>query len=235
MSIRTYNIKRFWHSSEQQYTPQQIEKFVKNYGTGILVGGDPGWGDDFEQAMEACDEHHVYKHVYLTGPGMMEWSQEERDLIKMMARSVGINTSDQDWQDQWYKQGGWEKKVHEWFKQYNDFYSAEIDNLDGVWDQDPEQYLQFLKRFGKWRLDNKIDVKLMVKNLSEEQLEAMIDDCEWDRDMVAQFGMFEKGSGSPKRQIELCRKLDIVAVTPINGLRDTNHYSTILEGIPSFS
>lgn len=224
---------RFWHESGEQFTENEIDRMADQYGQNILIGGDPGW-DEFENAMRQVDYHGAHKHVYLTGPGMMEWSAEEREEIKAAARSVGIDTKKSDWQTKWYKQGGWEKKVQAWFKEYDkeNFYSAEIDNLDAVWDQDPKQYVAFLGRLDKFLIDNKLKIKLMVKNLNASQLLAVIAYkprpgllCEW--------GMFEAGTGNSSRQIELCARLGIQAVTPKNGLRPTDNYGTTRRGIPA--
>lgn len=229
-------LKRFWHESGNQFTRSEVKKMVDQYGPDILIGGDPGWGDSFDTAMAACDEFGAKKHVYLVGPGMMDWSAEEREEIKRNARSVGIDTSSSNWQKKWYKEGGWEKKIHVWFKDYDDagYYSAEIDNLDGVWDQDPDEYVQFIERFEHFQYINSLKIKLMVKNLSPEQLEALIDYnpkpetlCEW--------GLFEAGTGSATKQMALAAKLGIVAVTPKNGIRDTHNYGTTRKGIPALT
>lgn len=232
-------IKRFYHSSEAQFSPSEVESFVAKYGNDILIGGDPGH-EDFERTMEACDKNWVYKHVYLVGPGMMSWSAEERDEIRRNARSVGIDTNSSDWQDRWYKQGGWEKKVYEWFTAYNSklFYSAEIDNLDSVWEQDPNQYMSFILRFQNFANRNKIRTKLMLKNLSEEQLEALTKafaSGQVRKDLIAEFGMFEEGSGDNRAIMRLCKDIGIVAVTPLNGMQPTTRYATVREGIPYFT
>lgn len=225
-------LKRFWHESGTQFTKQDVKGFVDMYGPAILIGGDPGWGEDYGNAMAAVEHYGAFKHVYLTGPGMWEWSPEERTEIKAAAKSVGIDVSKTNWKDEWYKKGGWEKKVYEWFKNFNaaGFYSAEIDNLDAVLDQDPEKYIEFITRFEVFQRKNKIQTKLMVKNLSEKQLEALIDYGPRD-DLLCEFGMFENGTGNPAKQLSLAAKLGIQAVTPKNGLRDTNNYGVTRHGV----
>lgn len=235
-TLRSPKLYRYWHSSESQYTSDEIKRFVNKYGQNILIGGDPGYGSDFDNVMREVDHYGAYKHVYLVGPGMMDWSAEEREEIKNNAKSVGINTSSGKWQTEWYKEGGWEKKVQEWFVEYDKegFYSAEIDNLDGVWEQDPEENLQFLIRHQDFTDKNNLNIKLMIKNLSEDQLNRIILAVEEQKlrlDIFASFGMFEKGSGDPESQIELCKKLEITAVTPINGLKPTTTYGTSRDGI----
>lgn len=224
---------RFWHESENQFNYADVEGYVDMYGSEILLGGDPGWHKDFSEAMYAVDQFKAYKHVYLFGPGMMKWSAEERKEIKAAAETVGIDTSEPSWKDEWFKKGGWEKKVYSWFKYYDseNFYSAEIDNLDAVMDQDATKYIEFIKRFDKFLKDNKIKTKLMVKNLSEEQLEVLIK-FKPRENLLCEFGMFEKGSGNPDKQLKLAAKLGIQAVTPKNGLRDTENYGTTRHGIP---
>lgn len=223
----------FYHSSESQYTEKEVAGFTEKYGQDILIGGDPGYGDEFIAAMQAVDRHGAYKHVYLVGPGMMEWSAEEREEIKRNAKSIGIDVSKKTWQDQWFQEGGWEKKVHHWFREYNQmgFYSAEIDNLDAIWEQDPTEYISFIKRFDEFQDNYGLAIKLMVKNLSEKQLEALIE-YKPRKDLLCEFGMFEKGSGDPKKQLTLAKKLGIKAVTPNNGLKDTKTYGTGRKAIP---
>lgn len=222
----------FLHSSEAQYTEAEVASFVEKYGQDILIGGDPGY-DEFHEAMVAVDRHGAYKHVYLVGPGMMEWSAEERAEIKSNAQSVGIDTSKSDWQDHWFKQGGWEKKVHNWFREYNQkgFYSAEIDNLDAIWDQSPTEYLEFLKRFEEFHENYGLAIKLMIKNLSEKQLENLIA-YKPKEGVLCEFGMFEAGSGNPTKQLALAKKLGIKAVTPKTGLKDTKTYGTGRKAVP---
>ncbi len=224
---------RFWHESGEQFTFKDIKGYVDKFGQSILIGGDPGWNEDFETAMKAVDYFGAYKHVYLVGPGMMEWSAEERQEIMRNARSVGIDTDDSGWKNRWFKKGGWEQKVHDWFKHYDkeNFYSAEIDNLDAIWDQDPDEYVAFLKRLESFISDNSLSIKLMVKNLSEDQLRAVIEYSP-PKTLLCEWGMFEDGTGNSDNQIKLAKKLGIQAVTPKNGLRDTNNYGTTRKGIP---
>lgn len=226
-------LTRFWHESGTQFTPSEIEKMVAKHGRNILIGGDPGWSE-FNGAMEECDRERCFKHVYLVGPGMMEWSEEERKEIMSNARSVGIDTKQKSWQQKWFKEGGWELKVRQWFKDYDKagFYSAEIDNLDAIWDQSPTAYVAFLKRFDAFHTTNKLKIKLMVKNLSIEQLNAVIE-YKPRTGLLCEWGMFEKGSGNSTKQIELAAKLGIQAVTPKNGLRPTENYGTVRKGIPA--
>jgi hypothetical protein len=188
--------------------------------------------------MAAVDAEGALKHVYLVGPGMMSWSKAEAQEVKDNAESVGIDTSSSDWKDKWYHQGGWEIKVQQWFAEYSakGYYSAEIDNLDSVWDQDPQANLDFLIRFSKYCRDNSINTKLMVKNLNTDQLSVILDAIDktnplFDIDFLAPFGMFEAGTGNPKEQIYVCKALGITAVTPMNGMRETHTYGTDFDGI----
>ena len=224
---------RYWHESGTQFIKSDIKGYTEMYGKNILIGGDPGWDEDFTNAMKWVDYYGAKKHVYLTGPGMMEWSSEERQEIKNNAKSVGIDINKKSWQDEWFKKGGWEKKVHAWFIEYNkqNFYSAEVDNLDAIWEQDPDDYLDFIIRFDKFHRDNNIKTKLMIKNLSEEQLERLIK-FQPREGLLCEFGMFEAGSGNSSRQLNLAAKLGIQAVTPKNGLRDTNNYGVTRHGVP---
>lgn len=224
-------ITRFWHESGNQFTKSEVRQLVEQYGSDILIGGDPGW-DEFKSAMAAVDEYEAFKHVYLVGPGMMDWSPEEAAQVKAHAKSVGVDTKKKNWHDEWLDWGWLEKQKSE-FKNYDElgFFSAEIDNLDQIWDQDPDEYLKFCREFFRWMGSEGLNIKLMVKNLSREQLLKLIN-SDIDRERFCPFGMFEKGSGSPQEQIRLAAKLGIKAVTPINGLRPTENYGTTRKGIP---
>lgn len=223
---------RFWHESENQFNRADIEDLVYMYGPDILIGGDPGWHKDFSESMYYVDAFGAKKHVYLFGPGMWDWSPEEQEEIKEAAESIGLDTTSDSWKTEWYDNGAWEKKVHSWFKYYNKegFYSAEVDNLDAVMDQDPDKYIKFIERFDKFHKANKIKTKLMVKNLSEEQLKALIQ-YKPRETLFCEFGMFEDGSGDPQAQLDLAAKLGIQAITPLNGLRSTENYGTTRHGV----
>lgn len=240
MPIRTHRIVRFWHSSSKQYTPSQIKQFVDQYGTNILIGGDPGWTSNdletFNLAMQTAEQLGALKHKYLVGPGVLEWAPEERTEIENNAKFVGIDIKKSTWERQWYAdRGGWYKFNEHKFKQCSDqgYYSAEIDNLDGVWEHSSDRYISFLKDFQKFRERENIETRLMIKNLQPYQLQAMIDDKSWERDMLAQFGIFEKGFGNHRQHIELCKQLDITAVTTDNGLSNPQIYTTTQAGIPA--
>lgn len=224
---------RFFHESEKQFTYSEIKQLSIKYGHNILVGSDPGHGADFAEAVRACQAFGIARHAYLVGPGMMEWSAEERAEIERNAKSIGIDTNKKTWQNEWFKKGGWERKVYQWFIEYDKlgFYSVEIDNLDAVLDQDPKKYTDFIYRLEVFKQKNKLNLKLMIKNLSEQQLQALID-YNPDKDTLCEFGMFEEGSGNVDKQLKLSAKLGIQAVTPKNGLRDTRNYGTVRTGVP---
>jgi len=225
---------RFWHESSTQFNDNDVAEYVAKYGKNILIGGDPGHGTDFEEAMRAVDRHGALKHVYLVGPGMMSWSQEERDQIRSHARSVGIDTSKTGWHDLWFD-WGWKRKQEKEFVYFDKkgFYSGEIDNVDGPIDQENvAKYVAYVKELFKFFEANKLKIKLAVKNLSEDQLKGLEDAGLGCHKYLAPYGLFEKGSGNPKEQIRLAAKLCVKAVTPINGLRDTHNYGTTRAGIP---
>lgn len=226
------SIQRFYHESEEQFTPAFIDQEIEKHGQNILIGGDPGHGEDFERAMSRVDFHGAFKHVYLVGPGMEEWSKEEAAEIKANARSVGIDTRKKTWKEQWYS-SGWMTKCEEWFVTYDEmgFYSAEIDNIDAALKNDPMKLLNFYNHLYDFCIRNTVKMKLMVKNLSHEELK-ILDHSPRLRSFLCEFGMFEAGSGDPKTQIKLAGAFGIQAVTPINGLRKTENYGTVRAGVP---
>ncbi len=224
-------IVRFYHESEKQFTQTFVQAAVQKYGKNILIGGDPGQ-DGFEDAMAAVDRFGAKKHVYLVGPGMESWSAEEAQEIKIMAQSVGIDTTDKRWKGEWYATG-FRVKCKEWFTTYNaeGFYSAEIDNLDAAFDNEPGKLIAFYKEMWKFCQKNKIKTKLMMKNLSTKELDAVIANLAILKPFLAEFAMFEAGSGNHKDQIRMCKSMGIQAVTPITGIRETTNYGTDRAGI----
>lgn len=228
---------RFWHESGTQFTDKEVASYVKQYGPNIVIGGDPGYGSDFDDAMRACDRYKCLKHVYLVGPGMWSWSEEERNQIREHARSVGIQTADNpSWHRQWLKDG-WRLKQQQEFAFYDKkgFYSAEIDNIDSaIKQEDIEQYVAYVKQLIEFFDSKKLKIKLMLKNLTEDQLQGLIDakiDACGPKSHIAPYAMFEKGSGDPEQQLRIAARMCIKAVTPINGLRKTTDYGTTRAGI----
>lgn len=226
---------RFFHTSERQYTKAHVDHFVQTYGQDILIGGDEGWEEDFDAAMDAVVEAGAWMHVYTMGPGMYEWSREERAQIKRAARSVGIDTNAPEWKKTWYG-AGWFEVTLEKIRRYDHlgFYSIEIDNLDAVFSA-PQGWIGFYKTFQALREKEDLDIRIMIKNLGHDTLKQLVQDVEedyLDRDIFAAFGMFEAGSGQPHTQILDCARIGIQAVTPINGLQDTKHYGTAFSGVP---
>lgn len=227
---------RFWHESETQFTRNEIKNFVLKYGSNILIGGDPGHGEDFIAAMTAVDEFSAKKHVYLVGPGMLDWSDEELNQIKLHAKSVGIDIKSSSWHEEWLN-WGFEERIKKEILYYNSqqYFSYEIDNLDQIVSQEPIKTIEFYKRLEIYLYNSGANIKLMMKNLNENQLYEIIKnvtDGQLSIDFFAPYSMMEAGSGNPKEQISLCKELRITAVTPINGLRDTHRYGTTRNGIP---
>lgn len=219
--------------------PSRVQEIVSQYGKDVLIGVDPGLKDTpVEESQATIDEvkaQGALFHMYLVGPGSFEWSTDEANQIKFLAKSIGINTRKNDWKRVW-KAGGWEKKIYQQFSYYNKMgaYSCEIDNLDQIWDQDPDKAVEFFVRLQDYKKNNKISSKLGLKNLNEEQLKKVkenVDNGVLSVDMFAEFGMFEKGSGDEDQQIAICESLGIKAVTPKTGLTDTYHYGTINDGV----
>lgn len=225
---------RFYHDSERQFTRDDVEKIVAEHGQEVIIGGDPGHGEAFELAMRAVDEFKALKHVYLVGPGMETWSSQEAAEIRRNAKSVGIETSTKDWHTSWYT-WGFVKKIEEWLEFYRDYHSFEIDNLDAVYKNDPEKLLTLylhLRNYMRFRMGREpIWSKLVMKNLSIDELRLIID-TPVVHDILAEFAIFEKGSGDPVTQIAMCKRIGIQAVTPINGLRETRNYGTTRRGVP---
>lgn len=238
------SLKRFYLNCNDGIPAKRVHQIVSKYGKDVLIGIDPGLddspADEVLETLQAIKETGARLHVYLVGPGMWSWSEEERQQITRFAESVGVDTSQKDWHKEEWLDWGWRDKVISqilWYKAEYDVYSVEIDNIDSALEQDADKTVDY---YSELALDLKLfnnNTKLMMKNLNEEQLEAVIkatDDPKSDinKDFLCEWAMFEEGSGDPDKQIELCKKIDIKAVTPISGITDTNHYGVVKEGVP---
>lgn len=238
-------LTRFYLNCNDGIPPSRVKKIVSEHGKNVLIGIDPGMTDrpseDAQETIDAVKEAGARLHVYLVGPGMWSWSEGERQQIKFLAESIGMDTSKSKWKDEWYS-SGWKKKVYEQFKYYHDkhaAYSCEIDNLDSTTlKYDFEEYVEFYKRFAIKLKRSNISTRLMLKNINEDGLELVknaVDSGELRRDFLADWAMFEEGSGDPKQQIKICKAMGIYAATPISGITDTNAYGVVAAGVPRVS
>lgn len=234
--------KRFFFLCSNELDRNLLEKAQETYGK-ILVGFDPGMKDRPEgnstDIIDIAKDIGAGLHVYFVGPTMQSWSAEEREQCKYLAESIGIDTSEDGWLKEWYSTG-WEKKVYQQFKFYHDkygCYSLEIDNLDSTsMKSDWDKYVEFFKRLDKWRKENGVSTRLMLKNIDEDGLAAIEDavkNGDLDKDLFAAWGLFEDGTGDERKQYEICERLGIRAVTPKSGLRETHHYGVSTDGVPS--
>ena len=230
-------LNRFFLNCNNGIPPLRVKKIVETYGKDVLIGIDPGSKDfpdeDSMATVNAVKSVGAHLHVYLVGPGMMSWSAEERQQIYYLAKSVKIDTNKSDWKKIWYSTG-WKTKNLQQFEYYHknhNAYSCEIDNIDSsTIGNDPDKTVTFYKDLEKQLKEKNIKTKLMIKNLNEKQLQAVID-AKFTNDFLCEFGMFEEGTGNPKKQIALCEKLNIKAITPISGITDTDHYGTVANGV----
>lgn len=232
--------ERFIYLSNGQMDVKNVNKYVKKYGKNILIAHDPGMTDvpseEVQEAIDRCKELGVKFHMYFVGPAMMSWSAEERAQCRFLARSVGIDTSENDWHDDWFD-WGWKKKSKQQFLYYDNMgaYSQEIDNMDGPLEDDAEKFVDFYIDLSKHLSDNGATIKLMIKNLNEDTLKLVVEavkDGKIRKDFFAEWAMFEDGTGDPEEQIYLSSQLGIVGVTPKSGITDTNNYGVVAEGIP---
>jgi len=230
-------LKRFFLNCNDGIPPLRVKKLVDTHGKDILIGIDPGYSDtpdeDAMPTVKSVKSLGTNLHVYLVGPGMWSWSKEEQNQIRYLAGTVGINTKQNGWKTKWYSKGWREKNLQqfEYYYKTHNAYSCEIDNLDSsTIKNDPEKTVQFYTELRDQLKAKNIKTKLMIKNLDEDQLQAVID-AKFDTSFLCEFGMFEAGSGSPKKQIALCAKLGIQAVTPITGITDTHAYGTVAAGV----
>jgi hypothetical protein len=230
-------LDRFFLNCNDGIPPLRVKKLVDTYGKNILIGIDPGEKDSPDEdsmlTVKSVKSVGANLHVYLVGPGMMSWSAGERKQIEYLAKSVKIDTNKSDWKKVWYSTG-WKTKNLQQFEYYyknHNAYSCEIDNIDSsTIGNDPDKTVAFYKDLEKQLKAKGIKTKLMIKNLNEDQLRAVIA-AKFTTDFLCEFGMFEEGTGSPKQQIALCEKLGIKAITPISGITDTDHYGTVASGV----
>lgn len=230
--------ERFFLNCNSGISPTRVKSLVKQHGKNILIGIDPGSKDypdsDSMLTVRAVRSVGAKLMVYLVGPGMMSWSADERAQIKYLAKSVGIDILQSNWHNKW-KATGWKKKNFQQFQYYHTKYNAyacEIDNIDSsTIENDPDKTVEFYTELRDSLKNAGITTKLMIKNLDEDQLQACID-AKFGLDFLCEYGMFEEGSGSPRKQIALCTKLGIKAITPISGITDTHSYGVVWEGVP---
>ena len=230
-------LKRFFLNCNDGISPFTAKRLVDKHGKNILIGIDPGSKDypDQESMMtiKAVKSLNAHLHVYLVGPGMMSWSETERQQIAYLANSIKINTKKSNWKKLWYSEGWKVKNLQQfeyYYKNYN-AYSCEIDNIDSTTiKNNPDKTVAFYKELQKDLRVRGIKTKLMIKNLNEKQLEAVIS-AGFTTDFLCEFGMFESGTGNPRKQIALCEKLGIKAVTPVTGITHTTAYGTINTGV----
>lgn len=233
---------RFFLNCNDGISPNKVQSLVKKYGKDLLIGVDPGLEDrpvdEVVDTIEKVKELGLKLHVYLVGVGMWSWSEDEQNQIEKFAESVGIDTNKPKWHKNEWLDWGWRDKIIEQFQYYHDehnAYSCEIDNLDSAL-KTPEDWMYYFKELSGELEKRNIKTKLMIKNLSEEMLELLIEKIEageLKKEFFCEFGMFEEGSGEPSSQIELCTKIGIKAITPESGITDTNHYGVIASGVSS--
>jgi hypothetical protein len=235
-------LTRFYLNCNDGISPDRVEQIVEEHGKNVLIGIDPGASDkpnsEGLETIKAIKEHGARLHVYLVGPGMWSWSEGERQQIKFLAKTVGIDTTSSSWKSEWYSKG-WEKKAFQQFTYYHDkfnAYSCEIDNLDSsILKTDFEKYVEFYKRFSEKLKEAGVMTKLMLKNIDEDGLmlvKEAIDNGDLDREFLADWGMFEEGTGSPKKQIAICKQMGIYACTPLSGITETTRYGVVSKGVP---
>lgn len=241
---------RFFQNNNDGISPARIKAIKARHGKDVLIGLDPGVGlepdGEFLASAKELRKHAMSLHVYLVGPGMWEWSGEERRQIRDLAKSIGIDTSEgmkKSPTPKWFKRdwlgGGWKKKTFELIKTYaseHGAYSFEIDNLDGVIGQVPAETVSLYREIATHLKAQGLATKLVMKNLSSKQLKAVIEAVgtgALKKDLLCEWGMFEEGTGDPDEQIALCKELGVRAVTPKSGITPTDRYGTVERGVGS--
>jgi hypothetical protein len=228
---------RFFFNSNNGISTKKLQQISQKYLNDVLVGIDPGDDRPSDVALPMfaeCQRLTLPVHVYFVGPGMLSWSSQERNQIIRHAKSVGIDTSKKNWHAEWID-WGWKDKVVEQVKFYQQTYwdvftSFEIDNLDSAIDNDPDKTVKYYYQLFK-TIGSEDHPTLMLKNMSEDQLHAIIDARSELSAHLSRFAIFEKGTGNPRTQMRLCEMIGIQAITPINGLNDTWHYGVTDSGV----
>lgn len=224
---------RFYHSSESQFSPREIKNIIDKHGNNVVIGGDEGWDEDFDEVVRTVKRFGAKLHVYTVGPGMWEWSKEERQQIQSMARKHGLDTTKKNWFILW-QAGVWKDEIFDNLKKYRHAYSMEIDNLDSVFSS-PKKWIDFYIEIQEFRKTNNIQTRILIKNIDKETIKELtyaLENSILSNDMFSVFAIFEEGTGRPKEQISSMAKLGIKAVTPINGLLPTHKYGTVRSGVP---
>lgn len=204
---------------------KKIREAADKYGR-IMVGFDSGNAP--QASLNAARDVGAELEVYVEGPGGPTgnaWLPDEAARIKVAAASVGVDTSksQQSWMKEW-NDWGWKEYT---FKQLENYlhkgYSAgEIDNLYRALDDEPDAYVSFYGEYAQRQVAGRLP-RLVLKNQSEAQLEALVDAVQKGdipRSMFAEFHISEKGTGDRKKQNELTSRIGIRTV-PSN---DTYNY-----------
>jgi hypothetical protein len=193
---------------------QNYSGIAREFGGNFMLGGDAGYpnvGSEFVQIMNKAKSFGAKKHVYLEGPGGPTGDSgiagDECDRMMARAQGVGIpldrrNCSNgSSWIRKWNATGWWVSTIKE-IKYFNTKYGAtsfEIDNLYRAGVESSSSVLAFLKRFQAAKVANKLDVTLMLKNLTVDDLALLkrdIDSGRADRllrSTVTDFMISEEG------------------------------------------
>lgn len=207
---------------------KQVRDAADKYGR-IMVGFDSGNIPD--AALKAARDVGAELEIYVEGPGGPTgdaWSPDESARVKKAAASVGVNTRKTGWMKDW-DAWGWKAftfKQLEAFKE-NGYSAAEIDNLGRVLGEDVGPLLAFFGEYAERCLVGRLP-RLVMKNITEEQMTAVVDAVKngrLPRAMFSEFHISETGSGDRAEQDRLSSMIGIRTVAS----NDTYNYDAFGE------
>ena len=204
-------------------TAKQIRDAAEKYDR-VLVGFDAGNIPD--ASMRAARDVGAELEIYVEGPGGPtgnSWSPDERARVRKAAASVGVNTKGDRWMQEW-DAWAWKAYTYKQLEGYLEqgYTAGEIDNLGRVLGEGSDKLVEFFADYGEKCVAGRLP-RLIMKNITEDQLEAVVaavNDGTLPRAMFSEFHISERGSGDRKKQDELSSQIGIRTVAS----NDTYNY-----------
>lgn len=185
----------------------QVRPMIERYGQDILIGVDtldPSFNDVMDEVVYAGGLMHAHMHFL--------------EPSKIAADSLGIDVSSKKWTKEWYDDG-WLRYLLREIELHDrlGFYSFSIRLAFDT----SLKLLDFLANLDTMRWEQDLDIKLMLWDVSEYAMSAMVDAvrCGQIRQhLFAPFAVFGPGTGDHRRQAAFCDMLNIRAITPQHDL-----------------
>lgn len=211
-------ISRMFIDQEDKSHEQRARNLKKKFGPDILVC------IPYDQSIiELVKKTNVNFQCYSIGPGIFAWSEKERNLIKKRAKRAGFDLGARSWIEQWFEHGWVNYTNQECIEMYRmGCYSHEVRNVHYSGKLYTEWFINHLQSVINGVGDD-IKARAMIRNVDEVSLEGLVNTLLKEPKLskhLLKFAIFEPHSGDPEKQISLCSRLNIKAITSISGLKD---------------